>query len=245
MRNDSDFYASGWNTFTFLQYGSYSYGCPNLNIASYSSISLYSYEKFYRYRNFCAVQAMTWGLSPVLFMEEGREVAETVEKRFRRMEQYLEGLVQELEALQSELPGFGYEIRNIGMKTHEVQRNIQYLRRKTSPPGGGSDPRVTGSGEEASRDAREMARDLHRFLSQCKEYMGQMEEVDPSFASYRTDLRILFNQAQDRLQQYWERDGQERKEPFIQPLVKHDDRNQKDHYEIPSFMEITKGMGEA
>lgn len=209
-------------------------------------VSVYTHMRgFYRYRMICVAQAMTRGLSPVLFMEEGREMAETVEKRFRRMEKYLEGLVQELEALQSELPGFGYEIRNIGMKTHEVHRNIQHLRRKTSPPGGGSDPGMTGSSVEAPRDAGEMARDLHQFLSQCKDYMSQMEEVDPSFASYRTDLRILFNQAQDRLQQYWERERQERREPFIKPLVKHDDRNQKDHYEIPPFMEITKGMGKA
>ncbi len=152
--------------------------------------------------------------------------------------------MQELETLQSELPGFGYEIRNIGMKTHEVQRNIQHLQRKISPPGGGSNSGATGSAVEARQDAGEMARDLHQFLSQCKEYMGQMEEVDPSFASYRTDLRILFNQAQDRLQQYWEQEGQGRKEPNIKPLVKQDDRN-PEHYDIPSFMEITKGMGKA
>ncbi len=35
---------------------------------------------------------MTWRLSPVLFMREGRELAETVEKRFQRMEKYLGGV---------------------------------------------------------------------------------------------------------------------------------------------------------
>lgn len=173
-------------------------------------------------------------------------MAETVETRFRRMEQYLEGLVQELEALQSEMPGFGYEIRNIGMKTNEVQRNIQHLRRKAGPPpGGGAEPKAQEPGGESSRDAGEMARELHQFLTQCKEYMVQMEEVDPAFASYRTDLRILMNQAQDRLQQYWERETRDRSEPFIKPLNGAEDPNQEGAYQIPPFMGMTKGLGKA
>ncbi|PTX61778.1 hypothetical protein C8P63_10630 [Melghirimyces profundicolus] len=181
-------------------------------------------------------------------------MADTVENRFRKMEQYVTGLLQELEALQMELPAYSYEIRNIQMKTNEVNRNMHSLYRRVGPPNGGSPERGQGREARPSREVTEMAREIHRVLTQCKEYMEEMEQADPAFASCRNDLHHLFNQAQDRLQRYWEQGEEERREHEIRSSIvnrlKQDrekgETNQagKEGYRLPSFVQMQKGFGE-
>ncbi|SDC71023.1 hypothetical protein SAMN04488112_11426 [Melghirimyces thermohalophilus] len=160
-------------------------------------------------------------------------MAETAGGRFQKMEKYLIGLLQELQALEAEFPEYRYEIDSINMKTHEVQRNIKQLRRRMGPP---------KQNEESTerQSAGEMAREIHRVLTQCKVYMEQMEQADPSFAESRMEIDELLDRARDRLQHYWEGEKTERPSESAAPRLQEETVGPQ----IPAFM-MQKRWGKA